>query len=124
MSKWNLLITAVGYIGWGAWLCESILRGQMLKLAEKTNKALEATIRTLENQISRTADELSKYERTTPKLEERITDMANDLSRYETGISKIEKAAGLPAVRLCPGCNAVEGTSHRSDCPLWLNYTE
>jgi hypothetical protein len=75
----------------------------MLELAEKTNKALEATIRTLENQVSRMADELS---------------------RYEGGMLEIEKAAGLPAVRLCPGCNAVEGTSHRSDCPLWLNYTE
>jgi hypothetical protein len=74
-----------------------------LKYERNTKRSLEATIRTLENQVSA---------------------MADKLSRFEGGMLEIEKAAGLPAVRLCPGCNAVEGTSHRSDCPLWLNYTE
>jgi predicted RNase H-like nuclease (RuvC/YqgF family) len=118
---------AAGWVVFGAVtgiLFERVNLRRFEREAKNHAHGLEATIRTLENQISRTADELSKYERTTPKLEQRITDMANDLSRYETGISEIEKAAGLPAVRLCPGCNAVEGTSHRSDCPLWLNYTE
>ena len=87
-----------------------------LKYERNTKRALEATIRTLENQVSRMADELSKYERTTPKLEERITDMANDLSRYETGISEIEKAAGLP---LCGHCG-MQGGKHHVACPTGL----